>query len=86
MGKNLADSWDSSTVILLSSIGMRTFRATLMIFYSVHKVVHLPQQFASLREFIYIYNNSATLIDNILTNKRYVDITRSNILSDICDF
>ena len=75
MGKNLADTWDSSTVILLSSIGMKTFRAKLMIFYSVHKVVYLPQLFASLREFVYIYNNSATLIDNILTNKSYVDIT-----------
>ena len=32
------------------------------------------------------YSNSATLNDNILTNKSDVDITRSNILSDICDF
>ena len=34
----------------------------------------------------WVYRNSATLIDNILINKRDVDITRRNILSDICHF
>ena len=31
-----------------------------------------------------VYSNSATLIDNILTNKIGVRTTRSNILSNIC--
>jgi len=32
-----------------------------------------------------VYNNSATLIDNILTNKVDVKITSGNIISDISD-
>ena len=32
-----------------------------------------------------VYNNSATLIDNILTNKVDVEITSRNIISDISD-
>ena len=32
-----------------------------------------------------VYNNSATLIDNILTNKVDVEITSGNIISDISD-
>ena len=32
-----------------------------------------------------IYNNSATLIDNMLTNKVDVEITSGNIISDISD-
>ena len=32
-----------------------------------------------------VYNNSATLIDNILTNKVDVEITSGNIISDIRD-
>ena len=32
-----------------------------------------------------IYNNSATLTDNVLTNKVYVEITSENIISDISD-
>ena len=34
----------------------------------------------------WVYRNSATLTDNILINTSDVDITRSNILSNICDF
>ena len=55
-----------------------------MIIYSVHKVVHLPQLFATkLRR---VYGNSATLIGNIFTNKSDVGITKSTILSNIFDF
>ena len=32
-----------------------------------------------------VYNNSATLIDNILTNKVDVEITSGSIISDVCD-
>ena len=32
-----------------------------------------------------VYNNSATLIDNILTNKVDVEITSGNIISEISD-
>ena len=34
----------------------------------------------------FVYSHSATLSDNILTNKSDVDIIRSNILSDIYGF
>ena len=32
-----------------------------------------------------VCNNSATLIDNILTNKVNVEITSGNVISDVCD-
>ena len=33
-----------------------------------------------------VYSNSATIIDNILTNKIGVGTTTSNILANICDY
>ena len=54
----------------------------LMISYSLCKVFRLFQLLTNPRAF---HNNSATLIDNILTNKVDVKITSGNIISDISD-
>ena len=50
--------------------------------YFLFKAVHLSQLLTKQTR---VYNNSATLIDNILTNKVDVEITSGNIISDISD-
>ena len=84
MGENLADSWDSSTSILSTSTGIKSLRARFIIFDPVHKQSCLFT--ATICNLMRVSSNSATLIDNILTNKSDVNITRINIWSDICGF
>ena len=74
-------TWNKSVSIMVD-FTIKSLRAMFMVVYSVYEVVHLPQPFASQREFIV----TATLIDNILTNKIGVVTTRSNILSNTCDY
>ena len=84
MGKNLADSWDSSIPIPSTSTDIKSVRAMFIIFDSAHKPSCLFT--AIIWNLLRVYSNSTTLIDNILTNKSNVDITRINIWSDICGF
>ena len=81
MGENLADSWNCSTAILSTSTDIKSLRALLIMFGAL-SCSFTPTIWKLGR----VYRHSATLIDDILTNKSDVDITKSDILSDICNF